>query len=210
MFYDPAVTMKPPRFKHTPYKALIAPRPIGWISTVSADGVPNLAPFSFFNGVAEDPPCVMFCPYGAHMEGGPKDTLKNVTETGEFVYNMVGWDQKDQMNITSGPEERAVDEMKLAGLEGAPCEKVAPLRVKDAPASFECKHLLTVKLPTGPGGTENNIVIGQVVGIHINEAVITEDGMVDMKKIRPLARLGYMDYTSVTDLFALTRPGARG
>lgn len=205
MFFDPAESMRPPPFKHSPYKALIVPRPIGWISTVSADGVPNLAPFSYFNGVADDPPCVMFCPNGTHREGGAKDTLENISQTGEFAFSLVGWEQREAMNQTSANLPRAEDELGFAGLEAEPCERIRPSRVKGAPAVFECRHLVTVSLPAGRHGTQNNIVVGQVIGIHVRDDVIV-DGLVDVRKMRPVARLGYMDYTVVDDFFTMQRP----
>lgn len=206
MFYDPAISMRPAPFKHSPFKSLIIPRPIGWIGSMSAEGVPNLAPYSFFNGVSDDPPCVLFCPNGGHSEGGPKDSLKNVNETGEFVYNLVGFDHRKEMNMTSAPVSRATDEALLAELSTLPCEKVSVPRIANAAASFECKHLVTVNLPVGPNGSQNCVVIGQVVGIHVRDDVITDDGLIDVEKIRPLARLGYKDYTSVTEVFSMDRP----
>lgn len=206
MFYDPAISMKPAPFAYSPFKSLIVPRPIGWIGTISADGIPNLAPYSFFNGVSDDPPCVLFCPNGDHSEGGPKDTLKNVAETGEFVYNLVGYDHADAMNVTASSVPRATDEAELAGLETAPCNKISVPRLAQAASSFECKHLMTVDLPVGPNGSKNCVVIGQVIGIHVRDDVITEAGLIDIQKIRPLARLGYKDYTSVTEIFSMERP----
>lgn len=206
MYFDPAVSMRPAPFTRSPFKSLIVPRPIGWISTISKDGIGNLAPYSFFNGIAEDPPMVQFCPNGSHVEGGAKDSLQNVEDTGEFVFNMVGYELTEAMNISSGPVPKNQDEMELAGLAAAPCEVVKAPRVRDAAASFECKHLQTVQLPSGQNGSENSLVIGQVVGIHVRDDVITEDGLVDVLKIQPLARLGYMDYTVVNEKFTLHRP----
>lgn len=206
MFFDPAETMRPAPFKHSPFKSMVVPRPIGWIGTVDSAGTPNLAPFSYFNAVSEDPPCVMFCPNGTHVEGGAKDTLKNVAETGEFVFNMVGADLAEQMNATSANMPRTVDELAAAGLTAAPCEKVRSPRVAEAPVAFECRHLMTLSLPVSAKGVQNNVVIGQVVGIHVDDAVITDDGLIDIRKIRPLARLGYLDYAIVEDFFAIPRP----
>ena len=206
MFFDPAISMRPAPFARSPFKSLIVPRPIGWISTISKDGVVNLAPYSFFNGVSEDPPMVQFCPNGQHAEGGPKDSLQNVQDTGEFVFNMVGEDMTQAMNVSSAPVPRSEDEMVLAGLEAAPCEMVKPPRVRDAAASFECVHLKTVDLPPGRDGSPNSLVIGRVVGIHVRDNVINAEGFVDVAKIRPLARLGYMDYTVVDNIFTLHRP----
>jgi flavin reductase (DIM6/NTAB) family NADH-FMN oxidoreductase RutF len=208
MFFDPKDGMKPPPFTHTVYNALVVPRPIGWISTLSADGVVNLAPFSFFNSLSPDPPCVMYCPNGFKKGTAEvKDSLANVEATGEFVYNICTFDQRQQMNATAAHVPASVDEMAEAGLEAAPCEKVAPPRVKASPISLECTHLQTIELPTTPGAAPNYVVIGQVVGIHVADEVIV-DGMIDMRKLQPLARLGYLDYAVIEpdNVFTMERP----
>ncbi len=205
MFIDPAIDMRPAPLRFSPFKALVVPRPIGWISTVSTGGDINLAPFSFFNGVSDDPPCVMYCPNGSHPDGGPKDSLKNAEETGEFVFNLCNWDLREKMNLTAEHLPRNVDEMAAAGLEAAPSEKVAPPRVAAAPAAFECRYIQTVELPAGTGGRKSHIVIGEVIGIHIDESVIV-DGIVDIGLLQPVARLGYMDYAVVREGFSMARP----
>ncbi|MEM7300335.1 MAG: flavin reductase family protein [Pseudomonadota bacterium] len=185
---------------HNPFKAIVAPRPIGWISSRSASGEANLAPYSFFNGVGSIPPLVMF------SSDGVKDSLKNVEETGVFACNFVSRDHTDEMNATSAPAPRGVSEFDLAGLEMVVCEKIECDRVKSAYAVLECKVLQIVN-PTDVDGnpTPSHIVIGQVLGIHVDEAVIT-DGRFDVAKARPLARLGYMDYAHVEEKFELLRP----
>lgn len=205
MFIDPAIDMKPEPLRYSPFKALVVPRPIGWISTISAAGDVNLAPFSFFNGVTDDPPCVMYCPNGTHPEGGPKDSLRNVQETGEFVFNLCNWDLREQMNRTAEHLPRNVDEMAAVGLEAVASEKVAPPRVAAAPAAFECRYIQTVELPAGSRGKESHLVIGEVIGIHIDDSVIV-DGIVDIGLLRPVARLGYMDYAVVEESFTMMRP----
>ena len=187
---------------HDPFKSCIVPRPIGWITTISRDGVVNLAPYSFFNGVAEDPPMVMFS-----SNGPAKDSLVNCEQTGEFVANLATWDLRDRMNRTSAPVEPEVDEFALAELEPAPARLVKPPRVKAAPIHMECLYLQTVELPCGTPNGRNAMVLGRVIGIHIDESVLT-DGLVDMAKLRPIARLGYKDYTRVDLVFSMTRPGA--
>jgi flavin reductase (DIM6/NTAB) family NADH-FMN oxidoreductase RutF len=209
MFFDPReVGMKPPPFKHTVYNALVVPRPIGWISTVDRDGVVNLAPYSFFNALSGDPPCVMYCPNG-YKTGTkePKDSLTNTEATGEFVFNLCTHDLREQMNLTSAHVPRSVDEMAEAGLEAAPCNLVKAPRVAASPIALECKHHVTVTLPSAKNGSPNNVVIGEVIGIHIADEVIV-DGIIDIHKIRPLARLGYLDYATIEpeNIFAISRP----
>lgn len=187
--------------KRDPFKALIAPRPIGWISSLSGDGVINLAPYSFFNAISDAPPFVMF------SSAGRKDSLRNIEETGEFVCSLATYALKDQMNMTSAGVGPEVNEMELAGLTPAPCTLVKPPRVAESPVAFECKHFKTIPLP-GPGGADeegNLVVIGHVVGIHLDESVIV-DGKVDITKLRPIARLGYMDYSVVDAVFSMDRP----
>ncbi len=208
VFFDPAEGMRPPPFVHSVFTALVVPRPIGWISTVSAGGVVNLAPFSYFNAVTGDPPCVMYCPNGLKPKTGEiKDSVANAEATGEFVFNLCTYDLREQMNATSVHAPADVDEMREAGLEPAQSEMVAPPRVAAAPVALECKHLQTVRLPKSRRGAPNHIVIGQVVGVHISEEVIS-GGMVDIAKLRPVARLGYLDYAVIEpeNVFSLPRP----
>jgi flavin reductase (DIM6/NTAB) family NADH-FMN oxidoreductase RutF len=205
MYFDPADGMRPPPFKFSPFKSLVVPRPIGWISSLSAGGIVNLAPYSFFNAVAEDPPCVVYSASGSHAEGGPKDSLRNVEETGEFVFNLATYELREQMNQTSANVARDVDEMEMAGLAAAPSIKVGPPRVRDAAANLECRYLQTVEIPNRKGQGRNAIVFGEVVGIHIRDDVIV-DGMIDVRAMRPIARLGYNDYAVVDDFFTLLRP----
>ncbi|MBV38222.1 MAG: flavin reductase [Rhodospirillaceae bacterium] len=208
MYFDPKDGLKPPPFKHTVYNALVVPRPIGWISTVDTKDVINLAPYSFFNALCGDPPCVMYCPNGyktGTME--PKDSLTNVQEAGEFVFNMVTMDLLEPMNATSIHAPASYDEMAEAGLEAAPCEQVKPPRVANSPIALECKVLHIIDLPETRTGVPNTTVIGQVVGIHIDDDVIV-DGKIDSAKVQPLARLGYLDYAAITpdSIFAVPRP----
>lgn len=188
---------------HNPFKALIAPRPIGWISTVDSDGRPNLAPYSFFNAVADTPPMLMYCNTGLKLtDRNPKDTLANIRATGEFVHNVMPYALLDAMNASSGGYPAGDDEFQIAGLETLPSEIVAAPRVAAAPASMECRVWKIIDLP----GQDNHMVIGEVVGIHIDPAVIV-DGMVDVTLYQPVSRLGYRDYDVVRDVFTLGRPG---
>jgi flavin reductase (DIM6/NTAB) family NADH-FMN oxidoreductase RutF len=204
MFY---ATDKPDHgLPHDPFKAIIAPRPIGWITTMSASGAINLAPYSYFNGVHSRPPLVMFA------SEGRKDSLAFVEETREFVCNLATWDLREQMNTTSGPYPRGVDEMKEAGLEAAPSVLVKPPRVRAAPCAMECKWLQTVRLNDVDGNpTQRYIVFGQVVGIHIDERFI-KDGLLDTAAMMPIARAGYHDYfVSTADTkFSMRRPKGGG
>lgn len=202
---DPAVNPRPAPFRHNPFKAIVAPRPIGWVTTVSATGVVNLAPYSYFNAVCDDPHCVMYCPNGAQPEdGGVKDSLKNVQATKEFVCSLVTWDLREQMNLTAAHVPRSVSEMAEAGLQPAPSVKVKPPRVAASPAQLECRYLQTVELPSNRA-TGNYMVIGEVVAIHVDEAVVS-DGRIDMMKLKTVARLGYLDYCVVDNVFAMDRP----
>ncbi|WP_422368728.1 flavin reductase family protein [Pelagibius sp.] len=206
MFYDTRVGDH--GLPHNPFKACVVPRPIGWITSVDEAGRVNLAPYSFFNGVAGDPPVVMFAPGGRKADGPPdgaKDSLANVERTGEFVCNVVTWDLREAMNQTSAPAPAGVNEAEVAGLEMIPSTLVAPPRVKASPIHMECTYLQTVDLPSDDPTARNAVVFGQVIGLHIDEAVLT-DGLVDMAKLKPIARLGYMDYTRVDEVFAMSRP----
>jgi flavin reductase (DIM6/NTAB) family NADH-FMN oxidoreductase RutF len=202
MFYDTRTGQH--GLARNPFKACVVPRPIGWISTLSAEGVANLAPYSFFNGVAGEPPMVMFASNGRKPDG-PKDSITNCEATGEFVANMATWDLRDAMNLSSTPAPANLNEMELAGLAMAPSVLVKPPRVEAAPIHLECLHHQTVELPSDDPEGRNAMVIGRVIGIHIDESVLT-DGLVDMAKVRPIARLGYMDYTRVDLVFSMLRP----
>ncbi len=196
---------QPHGLKHNPFKALVAPRPIGWVSTLSSDGTMNLAPFSYFNAVTDFPPTVLFGCNGPHPEGDVKDTAANVRDTGEFVINMVTADLKDQMNASAAHVSRSTSEFEVAGLTPAASELVAAPRVGESPVNLECRLVQIIQLRSSSPKIVNNLVIGEVIGIHIDESILT-DGMVDIAKYRPLARLGYMDYTVVEETFSMDRP----
>jgi len=191
--------------KHDPFKALAVPRPIGWISTTSKEGKHNLAPYSFFNAISDRPPMVMFC------SAGHKDSLRNIEETGEFTCSLSTWDLRDEMNVSSATVPYGVDEFALAGLEPAASGQVRPPRVARSPAAFECKHWKTIELPAPTGkGTPYIMVLGTVVAIYIDDAFV-RDGLVDVPAMKPLARLGYMDYSVLTReaVFEMQRPIAQ-
>jgi flavin reductase (DIM6/NTAB) family NADH-FMN oxidoreductase RutF len=198
MFYEP--TKRNHGLPHDPFKAIVAPRPIGWISSMDAKGRVNLAPYSFFNGVATFPPMVMFA------SDGFKDSVSNVNETKEFVCNLATWDLRDAMNRTSEGVPHEVNEFEISGLTPAPSKLVKPPRVAEAPCALECKATQIVQMK-GPDGSprDNYVVFGEVVGIHIDEKYI-KNGILDAAAMKPIARLGYRDYSVVTELFQMTRP----
>ena len=186
-----------------PFKACVVPRAIGWLSTMSADGVPNLAPYSQFTNLTFDPPYVLVS-INQGRDSERKDTTVNIEETGEFVYNMVTYDLREAMNITAASFSPDVDEFEKAGLTKAPSNLVKPFRVAESPIQFECKYYQTIRLPgDGRVGTAD-IIIGKVVGVHIKDEFILPDGKIDIVKIQPLARMGYSDYTYVDKVFEIS------
>lgn len=190
---------------HDPFKALVVPRPIGWIGSRSASGQRNLAPYSFFNAISDLPPMVAF------SSGGHKDTLRNVLETGEFTCSFAGQALVEAMNLSSAAVAPGVDEFALAGLTPAESVHIGAPRVAEALAALECKLWQTLELPAHKPGAQlrYTLVIGQVVGVYIDDRCLKE-GLVDTAAMRPLARLGYMDYAAVgaENLFTLNRPEA--
>lgn len=200
MFYKPQDGHGLP---HNPYNAIITPRPIGWISSRGANGADNLAPYSFFNGVAYDPPQVMFASTSAKPDrGDTKDSVANIRETGVFAVNIVEYAARDAMNRTSGLWSRTTDEFIDAGIAKAVCSTIACAFVADAPAVLECALTQIVKLP----GDANFAVFGQVTGVHIRDDILV-NGLIDSLRYVPLARMGYRDYTAVREVFTLRRPG---
>ena len=191
--------------RYNPLKACVVPRPIGWLTTIDPAGVVNLAPFSFFNVLSYDPPFVVFSAGVHEADGSKKDTVANVEATGEFVYNMATWAQKEQMNQTAFIVDRSVDEMAAAGLESLPSRLVRPPRVKGSPVQFECRLHQIVTLPGRKPASEHHVVIGRVLAVHIDDEALTADGRIDVLKIRPIARLGYKDYTSVESVFQMEK-----
>jgi len=199
MFYNPKDGHGLP---HNPFSAIVSPRPIGWISTRAADGINNLAPYSFFNAVAYEPPQVMFASTSTKEDqDGTKDSVANILATEVFCVNIVEYAMRDAMNATSANLGKEVDEFAHAGLELADCSNINCARVAQAPAALECKLTQVVSLP----GAHNRVVFGEVIGVHLRDDCIVE-GRFDVTKYTPLARLGYRDYTSVEKLFALERP----
>ena len=199
MFYRPEDGHGLP---HNPFNAIVTPRPIGWISTRDADGVRNLAPYSFFNAVAYVPPQVMFASTGTKPDqDGTKDSVANIRATGEFCVNIVSEALKDAMNASSTMLPAESDEFEAAGLTAVPCETIGCDRVAESPANLECRLTQIVKLE----GKSNFVVFGEVTGIHMRDDCL-KNGRFDITTYRPLSRLGYRDYTVIRDLFELARP----
>jgi flavin reductase (DIM6/NTAB) family NADH-FMN oxidoreductase RutF len=185
---------------HDPFKAIVAPRPIGWITSASRNGEVNLAPYSFFNAVSTRPSIVCF------SSEGRKDSLAFVEETGEFVCNLATWDLRLAMNQTSAPYPRGVDEMRAAGLTPAPSRLVRPPRVAETPCAMECRLLQVLTLNDLEGRPlDNHVVFGQVVGIHIDDRYI-RNGLLDTAAMKPIARCGYNEYAVVDAVFSIVRP----
>ncbi|MEL7098906.1 MAG: flavin reductase family protein [Pseudomonadota bacterium] len=199
MFYRPEDGHGLP---HNPFNAIVTPRPIGWISTRGADGANNLAPYSFFNGVAYVPPQVMFASTGVKEDrDGTKDSVANIRETGVFCVNVVEQAARDAMNASSATFPAGTDEFAEAGVVSAECQSIECARVANAPASLECRMTQIVQIE----GESNYVVFGEVTGVHLRDDCVV-DGRFDITTYQPLSRLGYRDYTVVRDLFELTRP----
>jgi flavin reductase (DIM6/NTAB) family NADH-FMN oxidoreductase RutF len=198
MDYDPR--SEPHHLAHDPTTSLVAPRPIGWITTVSPAGVVNLAPYSFFNMIASHPPFVMF------SSNSRKHSQLHAESGGEFVFNLATYDLRHEMNVTGGDYPADVSEPEVAKLAMAPSRMVKPPRVARAPIALECVYSQTVGLVSGNGKKHSyEMVIGEVVNVHIDDAVII-DGMIDMARIRPIGRLGYRgDYAAVDNIFFMAR-----
>jgi len=197
MFYEP---IKGHGLPHNPSKAIVAPRPIGWISTLSKSGAVNLAPYSFFSMIASDPFLVCF------VSDSPKDSAANAEATGEFVANLASGKLAEQLVATSVDAPHGFDEFGYAGLTHAPCRLVAPPRVAEAGAALECK-VTEILRPKGVDGRPSTAiaVIGEVVGVHIDDDLLT-DGLFDVVKAGNLSRLGYFDYSIIEKVFPLYRP----
>ena len=186
----------------------VAPRPIAWVSTISLSGEPNLAPFSFFNCVCVDPPLLAFAP-GLRQpkakagRGEPKDTLRNIRETKEFVVNVVTYELAEAMNLTSGEYDPSVNEFELAKVTPQASTIVRPPRVAESPVSFECK--LHQILDFSPAPTSSSLVIGAIVSIHISDAHL-KDGKLDRNSLDMIGRMGGIQYTRTTQRFEMVRP----
>ena len=205
MHYSPTKEKCP--LPYSPFKSCTVPRPIGWLSTLSEDGVPNLAPYSQWQNLTFDPPMVMFA--ANHLSSGErKHTVINAEKTGWFVWNMATYDLREAVNISAMELPFLEDEFLHAGVSKEECIDTKVPRVAESPAHFECKYLTTHRLTGNSNHGNVDVVYGEVIRIHVNDNYINENGKMDIKKLRPLARLGYYDYTSITDVFEMRIPGA--
>ena len=200
MFYEPK---KGSSFKIDPFKSLVFPRPIGWISSISKNGKANLAPYSYFNAVADEPPQVMFCSNGSSTHGKYKDTLSNILTTKEFVVNFATATSRNQMNISSRDFKPDEDEFILSNLKKKKSRLVKPPSVKDSPVNLECKLVKTIKLKSNSKKI-STMIIGEVIGIYIDNKFI-KNNRVDSVAMRYIARMGYSEYTTISSKFNLKR-----
>ncbi len=199
MFYRPSDGHNLP---HNPFNAIVTPRPIGWISTRDGKGRDNIAPYSFFNGVAYTPPQVMFASTGVKADvDGTKDSMANIRETGVFCVNIVEYAARDAMNKSSATLPHGTDEFIAADIEKAECTQIDCARVGNAPASLECRMTQIVQIE----GAANFVCFGEVIGVHMRDDCVI-DGRFDVTKYEPLSRLGYRDYTRVSEVFEIIRP----
>ena len=197
MFYDAIENRH--GLPNDPFKAIVAPRPIGWVSSVSKAGIANLAPYSFFNAIAESPHYVVF------GSGGLKDSLTNIEATGEFAINIATYDLREKMNLSSARVSPDVDEFALAGLTPAPCRLIKTPRVEESPAALECRLYRIVPLPDDRGEVQDWAIIGRVMGIHIDDRFV-RDGRVNTAAMKLIARLGYSEYATVETAWRMRRP----
>lgn len=192
-----------------PLKAIVSPRPIGWISSISKDGIHNLAPYSFFNAVSETPAMVAFSSSPQSASDGSashKDSVKNIEEVGDFVVNIVSAELLDAMNISSASVAHDVSEFDTAKLTPKPSHFVTSPHVAEAPCYLECKLWKILDLPASATGAHSKLVFGEILGIGIDDALITDAGKIDVTRFKPAARLGYKDYAIIDEVFELSRP----
>ncbi len=200
MFYEPK---KGVPFKIDPFKSLIFPRPIGWISSVNKNGVANLAPYSYFNAVTDEPPQIMFCSNGSSPYGKYKDTLSNILHTKEFVVNFVTTVTRNQMNISSRDFKPDEDEFLLSNLKKKKSKLVKAPSVRDSPVNLECKLVKIIKLQSNSDKT-STMVVGEVIGVYIKNKFI-KNNRIDSVSMKYIARMGYSEYTTISSKFNLKR-----
>jgi len=205
MHYAPATEKCPLPF--SPFKSCTVPRPIGWLSTISADGIENLAPYSQWQNLTFDPHLVMFAA-NRYPDGRRKDTVLNAENTGWFVWNMATYALRDAVNTSAMAVEPGVDEFESAGIEKAACIDAPGSRVADSPCHFECRYLSTHSLPGNSPVGGVDVVYGEVARIHVNDVFILPDGKLNIPMMKPIARMGYYDYAVIEDTFEMRIPGA--
>ncbi|MEO0328669.1 MAG: flavin reductase family protein [Pseudomonadota bacterium] len=205
MHYAPAIEECPLPF--SPFKSCTVPRPIGWLSTRSKNGIDNLAPYSQWQNLTFDPHLVMFAA-NQYPDGRRKDTVINAEETGWFVWNMATWDLRDAVNTSAMAVAADVDEFEAAVVSKAECVDAPGVRVAQSPCHFECRYVSTHRLPGNSSVGWVDVVYGEVVRIHVSDDVITVDGKLDIPKIKPIARMGYYDYAVIRDTFEMRIPDA--
>ena len=193
----------------SPFKACTVPRPIGWLSTISPDGVHNLAPYSQWQNLTFDPPMVMFAA-NQYPDGRRKDTVVNAEKTGWFVWNMATYDLREAVNISAMALPPDEDEFDRAGITKADCIDAPGARVAESPCHFECRYLSTHRLAGNSPVGGVDVVYGQVTRIHVADRVILPSGKLDIATIRPIARMGYYDYATITEIFEMRIPSASG
>lgn len=192
---------------YDPFKSCTVPRPIGWLSTVDRDGRANLAPYSQWQNLTFDPPMVMFAA-NQTWDGRRKDSVVNAEQTGWFVWNMATYALRDAVNASASSVPPDVDEFDLAGVTKALSAEAPAPRVAESPVQFECRYLSTTRLNGHSDVGTVDVVFGQVMHVHIDDDVIGADGKLDILKVRPIARMGYYDYTVVDNLFEMKIPAA--
>jgi Conserved protein/domain typically associated with flavoprotein oxygenases, DIM6/NTAB family len=201
--YDPRTEKSPLPF--APFKALTVPRPIGWLSSTSVDGIDNIAPYSQWQNLTFDPPMVMFAA-NQYPDGRRKDTVINAEETGWFVWNMATWDLREAVNTSAMALPRGESEFDRLNITRRSAELSAAPMVAESPFHYECKYLSTHRLPGNSKVGSIDVVYATVERIHLDESALTPDGRIDIPKVKPIARMGYYDYTVVTDTFEMRVP----
>ncbi|MEM7257411.1 MAG: flavin reductase family protein [Pseudomonadota bacterium] len=205
MDYDPRQKERPLRWD--PFKSCTVPRPIGWLSSRSMDGIDNLAPYSQWQNLTFDPPLVMFAANG-YADGRRKDTVINAEQSGWFVWNMATWALRDAVNRSAQDFAASVDEFQHAGVTKARCVNTDAPRVAESPCHFECRYLSTQRFAGNSNIGNVDVVFGEVTRIHINDAVVTNEGKLDIPTIKPIARMGYYDYAVIDSVFEMRIPGS--
>lgn len=204
MHYDPRHDERP--LPYDPFKSCTVPRPIGWLSTISTQGIANLAPYSQWQNLTFDPPLVMFAANG-YPDGRRKDTVLNAEQSGWFVWNMATYELREAVNLSAQAFDAEVDEFERAGVTKAACIDAPGPRVEESPCHFECKYLSTQRFPGNSNVGTVDVVFGEVVRIHVKDHVVTKDGKIDIPAIKPIARMGYYDYAVIDQVFEMRIPG---